>query len=201
MHMVVMALITCSPPALIISAVMFSAPLDFPFLNNFTAASTSQRMVKSSSIAGWLCDYCLSTSCIMSIEFHAVFHPAFYNILMVSQRLSIFICDAADLSLLHICHFLDLSHSPSHLISSLVVFHLSTLDLDPVFFSLYHFLSYFSVNLPVLFSTFFLTFALLLFSSSFITKVKYVCCDPRLLFVSILTKYFLCSFYHCHIKM
>ena len=62
----------------------------------------------------------------MGIEFHAVIHPEFYNVLMVSQRPSIFIIDAADLSLLHICQVLDCLIHPSHFISSLVIFHVHT---------------------------------------------------------------------------
>ena len=137
LQMVVRASIMCSSPALSISAVMIWTPVDFLSLNNLTAASTSsQRVVKSSSIAGWaVCEYCWVASCIISIEFHAVFCPTFYNVPMVSQRPPIFILDAADPSLLCILQFPDCLLHPSHFIYCHIIFHLSVLVLDPVFFS------------------------------------------------------------------
>ena len=148
-----------------------------------------------------VCEYCWVTTCVLSIEFHAVFHPGFYNPLMISQKL----LSLSLILMIHLCFifisFLTVLYTLliSHFISPHIIFHLSALVLNPVFFNLSHFLPYFLINLLVLFSTFYYTFALLPFSS-FITKIKDVCCDPSFLSGLMLTKYFSCIFCHCCIK-
>ena len=54
LQIVVRAVITSSPPAWTSSAGMLLTPADFPFFNDYTAASTSlRRMGWSSSVSVW----------------------------------------------------------------------------------------------------------------------------------------------------
>ena len=54
LQIVVLAVITSSPPAWTSSAGMLSTPADFPFFHDCTAASTSvRRMGWSSSVSVW----------------------------------------------------------------------------------------------------------------------------------------------------
>ena len=54
-QIVVRSVITSSPPAWTSSAGMLLTPADFPFFNDYTAASTSlQRMGWSSSVSAWV---------------------------------------------------------------------------------------------------------------------------------------------------